>query len=99
MIEVQAQSPPSETQTKTTEYNPWKIIEKRPYLSEVAIKGILAHNYKANTHSISYKYCWSPFANWLVEFLPDWIAPNLITLFGFLHGVIFFFLIIGIYGT
>ena len=35
-----------------------------------------------------YTYCWNPFATKMVEYLPDWIAPNTLTLLGFMHTVV-----------
>mmetsp|Transcript_26257 Transcript_26257/g.18623 ORF Transcript_26257/g.18623 Transcript_26257/m.18623 type:complete len:201 (+) Transcript_26257:171-773(+) len=37
---------------------------------------------------IAYKHFWSPLANWAVQKLPEDLAPNTITLVGFLHGLL-----------
>lgn len=34
-----------------------------------------------------------PFWNWLVQFCPKWVAPNLLTFTGFMLTVVNFFLI------
>ena len=77
----------------------WHIVTKKPYLSPEAIEGVLKHKYASNVHSITFKYCWGPFADYLVTFLPDWVAPNLITFFGFLNGIVPLFLMLFYYGT
>lgn len=43
--------------------------------------------------SILSVYVMHPFWNWLVQFFPRWIAPNLLTFTGFLLTVVNFFLI------
>lgn len=40
--------------------------------------------YKGTCASISYKYLWSPFGEFLLKFTPETIAPNTITLVAFI---------------
>ena len=35
-----------------------------------------------------YVYFYNPVANKLVESLPDWVAPNTLTLLGFVHTIV-----------
>jgi len=42
--------------------------------------------------SIMYNYFFSPLCNWLVEFLPSWLAPNVLTMFGLFCNYAAFFL-------
>ena len=46
------------------------------------------HVYSGSDLGILYKIFWSPVANWLVEFVPDWVAPNVLTLIGFIHTLV-----------
>jgi len=43
------------------------------------------HKYSACDNGIFYKYFYSPLSEKIVSYLPDWLAPNTITLTGFLH--------------
>lgn len=38
--------------------------------------------YTGGSDSLSYKYLWSPLAEYLLKFIPNWMAPNVITLIG-----------------
>jgi ethanolaminephosphotransferase len=52
-------------------------------------------NYKSGItidKSLIYKYLVSPFCAFCVQFLPSWIAPNLLTLLGLVCNIISFFL-------
>jgi ethanolaminephosphotransferase len=44
--------------------------------------------YQGTCASITYKYLWSPFAEFLLKFVPETVAPNLITLFAFVIIVV-----------
>lgn len=46
------------------------------------------YQYKGGDNGISYKYFHSPLAEFLVKFVPRWVAPNVITLAGALCLVI-----------
>ena len=46
-------------------------------------RDLIEFKYKGTCDSISYKYLWSPFAEFLLKFVPDTVAPNLITLIAF----------------
>lgn len=46
-----------------------------------------------------YVYFYNPLAMWLVARIPEWIAPNVITLLGFLFSAVPFVLIFVIFGT
>ena len=59
-----------------------------PLLDEQASQKLHEHKYSGSDEGILYTYCWNPLAIKLVDYLPDWVAPNTITLVGFLHTVI-----------
>lgn len=57
----------------------------RAYISPEGEKGLKQFKYKGGSDSILYKYLWSPLCDWLVEnVIPPWVAPNVITVAGFL---------------
>ena len=46
-----------------------------------------------------YVYLYNPLALWLVDRTPEWIAPNVITLVGFLFSVVPFIVFFALFGT
>lgn len=46
------------------------------------------HKYSGSDEGIAYRFCYNPLANRLVERIPKTIAPNTITLVGFLHTLV-----------
>ena len=42
-------------------------------------KLFLDFKYKGGSDSITYEHIWGPLAEWLLDFVPLWIAPNMIT--------------------
>lgn len=63
------------------------------YLDEAHLKGFERYKYSCVDTSILSVHVMHPFWNWLVQFFPRWIAPNVLTFSGFLLTVITFFLI------
>ena len=68
----------------------------RPYISPEYYENIRSYQYKSSDSSISYKYCMSPLCDYLVNFFPEWLAPNIITVSGFFLNLLYF-LITGYY--
>ena len=68
----------------------------KPYISEENYENIRSYQYKSSDSSISYKYCMSPLCDFLVQFFPKWLAPNVITVSGFFLNLLYF-LITGYY--
>ena len=54
------------------------------YISDYGRKMLPKYQYKGKDRSIFYKYISSPGCDWLVQFFPRWVAPNLITFMGLL---------------
>ncbi|KDO22507.1 hypothetical protein SPRG_11691 [Saprolegnia parasitica CBS 223.65] len=54
------------------------------YVSKEGSKNLKLYSYKGNDHSLIYKHVLTPMNNLLLEYLPLWLAPNLITLLGLL---------------
>ena len=55
---------------------------KTKYLSDRALSELKNYKYKSGEYSFLDKV-FTPYWNWCVEFLPLWLAPNLVTLIGF----------------
>lgn len=54
-----------------------------PYLGKRDIDGVHKYKYAADDQGFFYPIFWSPCAAYLVNFVPEWLAPNLITMAGF----------------
>ncbi len=50
-------------------------------------QNLLKYKYAGSDRSLLYKYLLSPLADKLVEYIPEYVAPNLLTLIGTLHAV------------
>jgi ethanolaminephosphotransferase len=53
-----------------------------PYVSEQGAKNILKYKYDGEDKSYVYRFILTPMNNWLISFVPLWMAPNLITTIG-----------------
>lgn len=60
------------------------------YLSKSVIAGFDKYKYSSIDNSPVSNYITHPFWNWVVQFYPTWIAPNVLTLAGFLFLVLQF---------
>jgi hypothetical protein len=47
-----------------------------------------AHKYSGTDKGIAYVYFYDPAARYLVELLPETVAPNTLTMIGFMHTVV-----------
>lgn len=52
------------------------------YTDESKLVNLLDYKYHGEDYSLLAKYVMQPFWTWLAQFLPAWLAPNLITLIG-----------------
>ena len=52
-------------------------------LTPTQLKGLKEHKYSSQGISLLEYYALNSFWSWLVEFVPRWVAPNLITFVGF----------------
>ena len=68
----------------------------KPYIPKEYYNVIRSYQYKSSDSSISYKYFMSPLCDYLVNFFPTWLAPNVITISGFFLNLLYF-LITGYY--
>ena len=62
----------------------------KPYIHKDYYDNIRNYKYRSADSSISYKYIISPLCNYLVNFFPKWIAPNVITVSIFFEFILFF---------
>lgn len=58
-----------------------------------------AYKYAGSDDGFMQKYFYTPVCNRAVEMFPEWIAPNLITLAGFLFSTAPFVYIFSVFGT
>lgn len=57
------------------------------------------YKYYGGDDGILYKHCWSPLANKLVGGTPRWMAPNMLTIIGFIFTIGPFIWLFAAYGT
>jgi ethanolaminephosphotransferase len=69
-----------------------------PYLNNEAQDNLKRYKYAGGDNGIAYKLFFNPFALWLVDRIPVWIAPNLLTLIGFMFTLIPFIILFKDYG-
>lgn len=70
-----------------------------PYISDEAAQLLKQYKYSGGDNGILYRYFYNPLALKLVNFLPETIAPNLITFVGFLFNVVPFVMLFALFGT
>ena len=58
-----------------------------PYLTPRAIPALKGYKYSGSDNSFIFVYLLTPMNNFLIQFFPLWMAPNLITLISFMCGV------------
>jgi ethanolaminephosphotransferase len=58
------------------------------YITSEGDKHIINFKYRGKDLSITYEYLWSPLADKMLEFTPSNIAPNTLTLVGFLFNIV-----------
>ncbi len=59
-----------------------------PIFDENAAYNLKRHKYSGCDEGLLYIWFYNPVATKLVSYLPDYIAPNLLTLIGFIHTVV-----------
>ena len=76
-----------------------KILKPLHYLDTEMKQNLSKYRYAGGDRGIMYIYFYNPLANYLVEFLPESLAPNVITLIGFLFSLLPCFILFRFYGT
>ena len=76
-----------------------QLIACTPYLNRQQCANLALYRYAAEDRGLSYARFWSPFANYCVSYIPEWVAPNTITLLGFIFSVLPPIVLFSKYGT
>lgn len=67
------------------------MLNHKRYINKQEEIGILNYKYKGGSDSLAYIYFWAPLAQWIVDHIfPRWLAPNVITLTGFVFYLLAF---------
>ena len=70
-----------------------------PYLNEEQRQNLKIYRYAGGDKGLMYVYFYNPVATKIVEYLPDTLAPNVITLVGFCFSTLPFIVLFGNFGT
>jgi len=70
-----------------------------PYLDKDDRQNLREYKYVGGDAGILYIHCWSPMATYLINGMPRWIAPNMITIIGFMFTIGPFIWLFVAYGT
>lgn len=97
-IKIKTTSPktteaPSTTTTQQKQQKMAVSIHQQQ-LDETQLKNLLLYKYTAQDRSLTYRYLLSPLYSRLVTLLPIWLAPNLVTLIGFIFPLMAHLLLI-----
>lgn len=57
----------------------------RPYIDKKGAKNLKDHKYSGRDDGLFYTYFYEPLATYIVYKLPEWVAPNTLTMIGFMH--------------
>lgn len=78
--------------TQSDVYRGWGIY--RPHLTDKQLRNLNLYKYRGEDRSITYRYLLAPMYTRLVEYIPLWVAPNLVTFVGFILPTITHFLLL-----
>ncbi|RHY45391.1 hypothetical protein DYB34_012065 [Aphanomyces astaci] len=67
---------------------PQKDMYFGKYVSPEGSKNLKLYTYKGIDHSLIYKHVLTPMNNYLMQFVPLWLAPNTITLLGLIAVIV-----------
>ena len=70
-----------------------------PYMDDTQKENLKIYRYAGGDKGYSYIHFYNPTATKIVEYLPDNLAPNLITLIGFVFSTLPFVILFGSFGT
>ena len=71
----------------------------RPYIKPECEHNIITYKYNGQCDSLYYAYIQSPMCDAIVEKLPTWLAPNLITMASFSCIIIPHLIMVALYGN
>ena len=86
-----------ETQATRSRRNPWYKLT--PYMNQEQRDNLKIYRYAGGDRGLFYVYFYNPVCSAIVEYLPDNLAPNLITLIGFVFATTPFFVLFTKFGT
>jgi ethanolaminephosphotransferase len=70
-----------------------------PYISPQGRINMPLYQYRAKDFGKMYIHFFNPFGNWLVNYFPESLAPNVITLTGFIFSITPFFVMVYLYSS
>ena len=80
--------------------HPRHLHQLTPYLSEEAKRNLHVYKYEGGDLGYMCKYFYHPFTAWCVNYLPEWLAPNTITMGAFLVAILMPCVVLGVcFGT
>jgi len=74
------------------------LKSNRPYITEEQKELVRKHKYQGVEYSIAYNYFYAPICNVIVNYIPLWVAPNLLSFIGFVLNIIPHVLLFFLYG-
>jgi hypothetical protein len=86
-------------QGQLSKEKPWLFRSVRPLIKPELAHHVHSYAPKSSCFSPYYTYIQSPLCDYIVTFLPTWLAPNLITVSGFMLLVMTHLLMLYLYGT
>ena len=78
-------------------YDPFQ--SNRPYIAAKYHETVVNHRSKYVTESLYFHHFHSPLCDWIVTKLPPWLAPNLITIWGFAWNLLCLAIMVYFYGN
>ena len=75
------------------------IMSLTPYLDEDMCSNLKLYKYAGGDKGYLYIYFYNPVATKVVSYLPETMAPNLVTLIGFIFSCLPFIVLFSFYGT
>ncbi|CAK4675910.1 hypothetical protein LEN26_020434 [Aphanomyces euteiches] len=79
---------PAQTRDNTATVAPTKDMYFGKYVSPEGSKNLKTYSYKGTDNSFIYRFVLTPMNNYLMQFIPLWLAPNMITLMGLIAVII-----------
>jgi ethanolaminephosphotransferase len=72
----------------------WNVYTEHPHIPFTSVQKVKNFKYRGDDRSYLYVYFYSPMADWVAGIWPKWLAPNVITLAGFVLTIVSHILLI-----
>ena len=72
---------------------------RKAYINDEGVSNMKNFKYNGSDTGLMYIYFYNPLATWVIDHTPEWLAPNLITLIGFMFTFGPFVYMVHTYGT